>query len=197
MNAIFAIRGLILVVAMLVVAACGVTPEKRLPAAEIEILELRAMILGLGPEVDAEEADRAARLAFKHTRDLAIQYQIVDPPLIHNTKVNMGFKPRGLCWHWAEDIERRLSVENFETLEMHRAIASPDNPFRIDHSTAIISRRGDSYKEGIVLDPWRLGGVLTFMPTVDDADYLWEAREEVLLRKRMRALRKAQLVPAI
>lgn len=196
MNPIFAIRGLILLVAMLGLAACGVSPEKRLPAAEAEIVELRSMIMGLGAEVDADEADRAARLAFSHTRDLAIQYQIVDPPLIHNTKVNMGLKPRGLCWHWAEDIERRLSAENFETLEMHRAIASPDNPFRIDHSTAIISRRGDSFKNGIVLDPWRLGGVLTFMPTVDDQDYLWEAREEVLMRKRMRSLQKAALLPA-
>ena len=72
--------------------------------------------MALGPEVDPDEAARAAEIAFSYTRELAIQYQITDPPLIHNTKVNMGLKPRGLCWHWAEDMERRLKAEGFQTL---------------------------------------------------------------------------------
>ena len=177
------LRGVVLVVAALTLAGCGVAPEKRAPAGEVEIAELRKAILALGPGVDPEEADRAARISFQHTRELAIAYQITDSPLVHNTKVNMGLRPRGLCWHWAEDMEMRLDSEEFETLEMHRAIASADNPFRIDHSTAIISRKGDGFRDGLVLDPWRLGGELSFAPTLEDTDYDWQDQMQVLRRK--------------
>ena len=183
------IRGIGLLFSVLLLANCGVAPEKRGVFAEADIAALRAQILALGPEVDAEEADRAARIAFSHTRDLAIAYQITDAPLVHNTKVNMGLKPRGLCWHWAEDMEARLDAEGFETLDMHRAIANADNSFRIDHSTAIISRKGDRFQQGIVLDPWRLGGILTFVPTLEDPDYQWEAQSVVHARKRVELLR--------
>ena len=186
------LRVICLLTGLLVLAGCGVSPEKRLPAGEAEIADLREMILSLGPEVDAEEADRAARIAFSHTRELAIAYQITDRPLIHNAKVNMGLKPRGLCWHWAEDMEKRLDAEGFETLEMHRAIANADARFRIDHSTAIISRKGDGYLDGVVLDPWRLGGTLTFVQTLRDPDYDWDAQQDVLERRRLEALSKVR-----
>ena len=183
--------------AVLFLAACGSAPEKRAIAGPDQIAELRSMIMALGPEVDPAEADRAAQIAFSYTRELAIQYQITDPPLVHNTKVNMGLRPRGLCWHWAEDMERRLDAEGFETLEMHRAIASAENPFRIDHSTAIISRRGDTFEQGVILDPWRLGGELTFVPTLEDTDYGWESQPVVLERKRRRELAKARRAAAL
>ena len=179
-------RAILLVATALLIAGCGDAPEKRFPVGEPEIAELRHAIMALGPGIDPEEADRAARISFAHTRELAIAYKITDSPLVHNTKVNMGLRPRGLCWHWAEDMESRLNSEDFQTLELHRAIASADNPFRIDHSTAIISRRGDGFKQGVVLDPWRLGGVLTFVPTLEDTDYDWQERDGVLRRKFLR-----------
>ena len=179
--------------AFLALAACGVAPEKRGPAPLSDIRTLQSQIMALGPEVDPEEAARAAEIAFSYTRELAIQYQITDPPLIHNTKVNMGLKPRGLCWHWAEDMERRLKAEGFQTLDMHRAIANADNAFRIEHSTAIVSRKGDAYLQGIVLDPWRLGGTLTFVPVLEDPDYRWDAQQDVLRRKRERQLARQGL----
>ena len=192
MGMLHCLRVILTVVSLTVLAGCGVSPEKRLPADESQIAELRSQILALGPEVDAEEADRAARIAFRHTRELAIAYQITDRPLIHNTKVNMGLRPRGLCWHWAEDMEKRLDAEGFETLEMHRAIANADARFRIDHSTAIISQKGDGYLQGVVLDPWRKGGVLTHVPTLKDPDYDWDAQQDVLERRRLEALSKVR-----
>lgn len=175
-------RSLTLGLMALPLAGCGATPEKRALAPDADIAALTVAIQGLGPDVDPAEAARAARLAFSHTRALAIQYQITDPPLIHNTKVNIGLKPRGLCWHWAEDMEKRLDAEAFETLEMHRAIAE-GRGLRIDHSTAIISRRGDRYDQGVVLDPWREGGKLFFETVAADTRFRWEAREIVLGRR--------------
>ncbi|MEI4231358.1 hypothetical protein [Roseovarius sp. D22-M7] len=174
----------IALVAALLLAACGAPPP---PPQPDEVSRLAAAIRALGPEVDAEEAARAARVTYTHTATLARQYRITDPPIVHNTKVNMGLKPRGLCWHWARDIEDRLKAEEFQTLEMHRAIADPDNALLLEHSTAIISAQGDSFNKGIVLDPWREGGRLTWVPTAQDDEYDWEARSAVMARKLERA----------
>ena len=148
-------------------------------------------IAGLGPGVDPDEAVRAARIAYRHTDDLARAYEITDPPLVHNTKVNMGLRPRGLCWHWAEDMEKRLAAEGFRTLSLHRAIANADNPYRIDHSTVIVSRRGDGMFDGLVLDPWREGGRLTWVGVREDDRYNWVPRQEVFARKRAERLAEA------
>ena len=149
------------------------------------VLAMARAILALSPSVDPAEAARAARISYSHTAELARAYQITDPPLIHNFKVNRGLKPRGLCWHWAEDMEKRLKAEKFRTLDMHRAIANHDNA-RIDHSTAIISAKGATMFQGIVIDPWRKGGKLTWMRVADDGRYKWRPRAEVLAYYRER-----------
>ena len=180
MKRYFAILGLV------VLAACGPPSEVTDPVTEADISALAKSIENLGPNVDPLEARRAAEIAYGYTRQLAIEYQIEDPPLVHNTKVNAGLKPRGLCWHWAEDMENRLDAEKFETLEMERAIANAFNDWLIDHSTAIVVAKGESFEEGIVLDPWRYGGHLFWDETLDDTRYTWVAREEVFARKRAR-----------
>lgn len=147
---------------------------------------LAAQLRSLGPEVDPAEAERAARIAYEYSAQLAQEYEITDHPIIHNTKVNMGLRKRGLCVHWAEDMQKRLNQENFRTLTMHRAIAEPKNEFRIDHSTAVISRRGDSMYDGVVLDPWREGGRLFWSPTRADSRYDWRPQMEVLYEKYQR-----------
>ncbi len=177
--------------AMLTLAACSAPP----PASDGDVERLATEIQQLGPEVDPQEAQRAARIAYSYTAQLVEDYQITDPPLIHNAKVNKGLRPRGLCWHWAEDIERRLRQENFQTLSLHRAIANADNPWRIDHSTAIISRKGDTMYEGVVLDPWRYGGVLFWAPLTEDTRYDWVPREVVLEKRRLEQV--ARLTPLI
>ncbi|WP_170441885.1 hypothetical protein [Ruegeria arenilitoris] len=176
--------------AILGLGACSSAP----PARSDDVARLAAQIQALGPEVDPEEAQRAARVTYAYTAQLAQEYQITDPPLIHNAKVNKGLRPRGLCWHWAEDIERRLKQEKFRTLTLHRAIANADNPFRIDHSTAIISRRGDSMHDGVVLDPWRYGGVLFWSPLREDTRYDWVPRDIVLEKRRQEQLAEINAV---
>lgn len=180
----------ITMLAILGLGACTSAP----PARSDDVARLATQIQALGPEVDPEEAQRAARIAYAYTAQLAQEYQITDPPLIHNAKVNKGLRPRGLCWHWAEDMERRLKQEEFRTLTLHRAIANADNPFRIDHSTAIISRRGDSMYDGVVLDPWRYGGVLYWSPLREDTRYDWVPRDIVLEKRRQEQV--ARLKPA-
>ena len=156
--------------------ADGAGPQARIAA-------LERAIAGLSPAVDPEEAARAAQIAISYPLELRRRYGVTDPPLIHNTKVNMGLRPRGLCWHWAEDLERRLAAEGFATLDLHRAIANATS-ILIDHSTVVISARGATMEEGIVLDGWRHGGTLFWSRVPEDPRYRWERRAEVFARRR-------------
>ena len=143
-------------------AACGTYGPTDVSSQEVAKLE--AGLLALGPGVDPDEAARAARIAYEYTAVLAREYEIDDAPLVHNTKVNMGLKPRGLCWHWAEDMENRLLKENFQTLDVLRAIANAESDWLIDHSTALLAPRGGGLSDAMVLDPWRYGGRLAWAP---------------------------------
>lgn len=166
---------------LMAMAISGCTTVPTVDQRDIDALALK--ITDMGPGVDPGEARRAAHIAYKYPLQLAKEYEITDPPLLHNYKVNNGFRERGLCLHWAEDLEARMNQENFRTLTMHRAIADPNEIFRIDHSTTIISKRGDSLYEGIVLDPWRYAGVLRWSPTKEDTHYNWRPRIDVLSDK--------------
>ncbi|MFW8637622.1 hypothetical protein [Cribrihabitans pelagius] len=169
---------LVLALAVLLSACAGKPPST--PA---EVSRLAAALEALDPGVDPEEARRAAAIAYGHSSKLAEDYGVTTTPILHNTMVNTGVKERGLCVHYAEDMQKRLNQENFQTLTLLRAIAEPRNEFRIDHSTAVIAAKGDGIYEGIVLDPWRYGGALYWSPTRADPRYDWEPQMEVLRRK--------------
>jgi hypothetical protein len=168
-----------MVICAAVLANCAQAPKEVSPS---DIDALAAQLKALGADVDPAEADRAARIAFTYSLQLREEYNVTDGPIIHNAKVNNGLRERGICVHWAEDIEARLKAENFRTLQLHRAI-SEGSAYRIDHSTAIISKRGDGLEQGVVLDPWRYGGLLFWAPTLEDERYTWEPRLDVLERK--------------
>lgn len=168
---------------VMIVTACGT--KGPVLGSETEIAALAASIQRLSPDVDPAEATRAARLSYTATHQLALAYEISDTALIHNAKVNAGQRPRGLCYHWAEDIQARLDSAGFQTLETARAIANADNPILIDHSTTIIVPKGAPMQAGVVIDPWRYGGRLFWAPVPQDTRYDWRPRE-VVLRERGR-----------
>lgn len=176
------------VLAFLIVAGCASAPANGPPqASQNQINELAQAIQALGPNVDPVEARRAADIAFNYPLQLAREYQITDSPLIHNIKVNRGKRPRGLCWHWAQDMETRLAQENFVTLDLHRAIGNSEVALRIDHSTVIVSAKGDGMNDGLVVDPWRYGGRLFWGNPLEDTKYEWISRAEVFALKSARA----------
>lgn len=191
-------KAIFMVIVAAVLAACSGAPTQTFNAGTTasvallpgeaqpgEVAALTQKIMGLGAGIDPEEAARAARIAYSYTAQLRRDYQITDGPFIHNIKVNNGTKPRGLCWHWAQDMETRLGQESFQTLDLHRAIANFDN-WRLEHSTVIVSAAGASMYDGLVLDPWRKGGVLVWDDVRADTRYNWTPRQEVFAYKRAR-----------
>jgi hypothetical protein len=169
------LKVLLFFLATLMIGGCGYKPTVE----QGNVNELEQAIMLLGPNIDPEEAQRAAQISFYYSLQLAQEYNITDPPLIHNAKVHRGLRERGLCNHWAEDLTKRLNQENFRTLTVQRAI-SPPTQFRIIHHTAVISKPGDTIYDGIVIDPWRHGGNLFWSQTKADERYNWRPREEVL-----------------
>lgn len=143
-----------------------------------DVTGLTRAIAQLGPNVDQQEAARAAQIAHDYALQLKAQYRVTDPAIIHNAKIINGFRERGLCNDWAEDILKRLRQENFKTLDLHW-ITSPPTDFRIIHHSAAISAKGDGPLDTIVLDGWRNGGELFWAPVLEDTRYNWRPRMEV------------------
>lgn len=163
-------------------AGCA-APVPESVSSQSKVTALARAIRSLDPSIDPHEAERAADISINYPLVLRRQYGVTDPPLIHNTKVNMGTRPRGLCWHWADDLEARLAAEGFRTLDLHRAIANATS-LLIDHSTVIISAKGAPMEDGIVLDGWRRGGDLFWSLVPEDPRYKWERRADVFARRR-------------
>ncbi|WP_198645459.1 hypothetical protein [Thalassobius sp. I31.1] len=170
---------------LMLVTACGVQPGSKDPADfKAEIMALTQEIMAMDVSVDPQEAARAARISVEYPLQLRRDWNVTDPAIIHNTKVNAGLRDMGLCYQWADALQARLAQENFQTLIMHRAIANADN-IRLEHSTVILGAVGETLQEGIILDPWRYGGTLFWAPLPEDTRYEWIDRQEVFEYKRL------------
>ena len=177
----------VLALAFLLVQGCAsLRPQVDLPpmVEQQRIAELNLAIRSLSDDIDPHEASLAARIAIEYTQQLAQEYEISSSPITHNFLVNVGAKPRGLCVDWTSDLLARLQQERFYSLQLHWGIANYENAFRIEHSTVIISARGDSLDQGLVLDPWRQGGRLFWAPTLQDPAYRWHPQAEIHALKR-------------
>jgi hypothetical protein len=178
----------ILLLLLLQACAAGGGRVEISPAADAQrIAALDRAILALGEHVDADEASRAARISIEYSRQLAREYEVSGSPILHNMMVNLGIRSRGLCVHWTRDLRDRLDEEAFRSLDLHWAIANYESLFRIEHSTVVISARGDGLQQGLVLDPWRNAGELYWSPTLEDTDYRWRPQAEIHALKDQRA----------
>jgi len=177
-------------------AGSGARLEQPTAVEQTRVDDLDLAILSLGPGVDPEEARRAASVAIAYSRQQARDYDITGSPIFHNIMVNLGFRDRGLCVDWTHDLMARLRRERFHSLDLHWGVANYESTFRIEHSTVIISARGDSLQQGLVLDGWRHSGELYWAPADDDPGYPWRPFAEVQSLKEQRAeLRAEQRAP--
>jgi hypothetical protein len=132
---------------------------------------LEARFATLDSTVDRAEARRLAECAFSSSRQLAQEYEMVWPAFFHNMLVNAGWKKRGLCHHWADDLYARFRALELRTLKPHLAIARPGT--RREHNCVVIVGAGQPLEQGIVLDAWRHSGRLYFTDVKED-HYPWQ-----------------------
>jgi len=144
--------------------------------------------LDLNSGVDPDEAARLAETAVRHSAALARDYRAVRPAWLHNFLVNRGWRDRGLCYDWANDLFVRLHELGLVSLEIHLAVARMDT--RHEHNALIVTANGQPLLEGEVLDAWRHSGRLWFGSASTDK-YPWRTLPPERLAPELRSLVQA------
>lgn len=139
------------------------------------VVELERLFQGLGG-VNADEAKMLAQDSITYAYRLSEKYDLVWPPLWHNTLVNIGLKDRGLCYQWADDMLAHVRKGNYRSFDFYLGV-SRLGTFR-EHNTLVVSAKGESFDQGVVLDPWRDSGELYFAKVGKDEEYRWQLRHE-------------------
>ena len=137
-----------------------------------KIKELTTAITQMAEYIDKSEAAWIAREAVLYPQHLANNYKLMSPPIEHNKLVNSGKKEKGLCYHWARDMDSHLNTKTFKTLEMRRAVSYQGTFF--EHSSiTVAAKKSRGITHAIVLDPWRNSGKLYWGKVYEDPRYIW------------------------
>ena len=133
---------------------------------------LEQELIGLSATIDKAEARILAETAVRESAVLAEEYQLVRPAVAHNLLVVFGIRDRGLCYHWTEDLMKRLQALDLESVQLHWGVAYRGSELR-EHNCVVVTAREQSFFKGIVLDPWRNSGNL-YWAVVSKDSYPWE-----------------------
>ena len=148
--------------------AASLSPERM--SANVDAL--RHALAALGPGTDKAEAGMVAETAVTYSSRLAEEYRVVPPARLHNLLIQVGIKDRGLCYHWTEDLMKRLQALNLRTYQLHWGVAHKGSDLR-EHNSVVITANGQPFEAGLLLDPWRNSGDL-YWAVVDTDRYPWE-----------------------
>lgn len=124
------------------------------------------------------EARKIAETALQTSAFLAEEYDLVRPPAMHNIFVQLGWRDRGLCYHWTEDLMSHLAALQLKSYQLRWGVAHRGSDLR-EHNTVVITANGQPFENGLILDPWRNSGKLHWVVVKNDS-YPWEElpREE-------------------
>jgi hypothetical protein len=137
-----------------------------------KVIQLKQVLVALSETVDKTEALLVAETAVRESAVLAEEYQLVRPAVAHNLLVVVGLRDRGLCYHWTEDLMKRLQALKLKSLRLHWAVAHRGSKLR-EHNCVVITAKDQRFFEGIVLDPWRNSGNLYWAQVAKD-QYPWK-----------------------
>jgi len=137
-----------------------------------KVKQLEQVLVALSETVDKAEALVVAETAVRESAVLAEEYQLVRPAVAHNLLVVLGLKERGLCYHWTEDLMKRLQALDLKSFQLHWGVAYRGSDLS-EHNCVVITANGQSFSKGIVLDPWRNSGNLFWAQVAKD-NYPWK-----------------------
>lgn len=135
-----------------------------------DLHRLTTSIQCLGSGVTQAEAQMAAATLLEATRRCRVAYKMTRPPNIHNLLVNARLRPRGLCWHWTQDLGCALQRLHLKSLDLHWGNANPNSGR--EHNCVVLTAAGSPFASGLILDPWRSSGQLLWIPVSADT-YEW------------------------
>lgn len=150
-------------------SGCRSVPEAA-DAATHRSSQLQAEIIAMDAAVSHLEAKRIAKLAVQKASELTEEYKAMKPAWFHNVLVNYGFRERGLCFEWTNDLYLSLLDLRPGSVDLHLVVSKMDTPK--EHNAIAVTPRGQSITNGLVLDAWRQSGHLWFGPVKGDK-YDW------------------------
>lgn len=164
------LKSLYLFICVILLSACSVKQES-VNADYTQVDVLAQDILSLNKKVSRKEAYHFAKEALTHPKVLAKSYDLVAPANYHNMLINLGYRTRGLCFHWSEDMMSHLKKQNYTTLDLRWGVSGKRGPD--EHNSVIVVAKGEPFKTGIVIDPWRNSGNLYWSKIEDDEKFKW------------------------
>ena len=134
--------------------------------------KLASNIAALSPSVDRNEATLLAESSYATVSRLRQQYRMFGTPIFNNFLVYHGFRKRGYCYQWIEDLLGALDGLKLKTLELHWG-ESYAGTWR-ENNCLVVTAKGQPFDRGIILDAWRHFGHLRWHLVLSDEDRYFE-----------------------
>jgi hypothetical protein len=160
-------------------------PVKDFAKAEVLVNQLAA----LSPRVDRNEATLLAECAYATVARLRHEYRMFGTPIFNNFLVYHGWKKRGYCYQWTEDLLLALDTLKLKTLELHWG-ESYAGTYR-ENNCLVVTAKGQAFDRGMILDSWRHFGHLRWNLVPSDEDRYYENQKYAQM-VRTRAAAKAR-----
>lgn len=136
-----------------------------------EVETLAQDIMALSKKIDKKEAYDLAKEALTYPKVLAKEYDLVTPANYHNMLIHLGYRKRGWCYHWAEDMMAHLKARKYKTIDLRWGVSGKAGPD--EHNSVVVVAKGALFNTGILLDPWRNSGDLFWSKIDKDEKFEW------------------------
>src|SRR5215470_13230294 len=150
--------------------------------------ELANHLAGLSRRVDPNEAKLLAECAYATVAQLRQEYRPFGTPIFNNFLVYHGWRKRGYCYQWSEDLLLALDKLKLKTLELHWGDTYRDT-WR-ENNCLVVTAKGQAFDRGMILECWRHFGHLRWNLVPSDQDPYSE-NTEWAEKVRSRAASKA------
>ena len=152
-----------------VVSADRQRPPFEVPAKDVvKAQELASQLAKLSRRVDPNEAKLLADCAYATVARLRPEYNMFGTPIFNNFLVYHGWRKRGYCYQWTEDLLLALDTLKLKTFELHWGDAYRDT-WR-ENNCVVVTAKGQAFERGMILECWRHFGHLRWNLVPSDQD---------------------------
>jgi hypothetical protein len=146
-------------------------PPKELAKSE----QLADQLARLSRRVDPNEAKLLAESAYATVARLRQEYRMFGTPIFNNFLVYHGWRKRGYCYQWTEDLLLALDTLKLKTLELHWGDTYRDT-WR-ENNCLVVTAKGQPFERGMILECWRHFGHLRWNLVPSDQDRYYDNAE--------------------
>jgi hypothetical protein len=100
------------------------------------------------------------------------EYRMFGTPIFNNFLVYHGWRKRGYCFQWTEDLLLALDTLKLKTLELHWGDAYRET-WR-ENNCLVVTAKGQPFDRGMILECWRHFGHLRWNLVPSDEDPYYE-----------------------